>query len=294
MDVSDYGFLREERPPADLGDVEFARDEPPPFVRESSAAKWIAAAALILLAVAGSAWLYLSWRPAQTAQPQTAQTDAPAQSPDSAVRPLGGQGSGIDLPPLADTDPLVRQLVRAVSSQPLVLRWLATDNLLRGFTVAVENVANGATPARRLSVLRPAGSFRAVDDEDAYLIDPRSYERYTPLAAAVGSLDAGGVAELYSTLKPRIEDAYAELGTQRSFDVALEEALVAMLRTPVLEGQVRLVPKGGVFAFENPRLERLTAAQKQLLRTGPRHERLIQDKLREIALALGIPAERLP
>lgn len=294
MDVSDYGFSREERPPADIGEVEFSRDEPPPVVSRNSVTKWVVTGVLIVLALAGSAWLYLSWRPAQTAQPQTSRADAQAQPPASTVRPLGGQGNAIDLPPLADTDPLVRQMVRALSSRPLVLRWLATDNLLRGFTVAVENIANGATPARRLSVLRPAGSFRVIDDEDNYLIDPRTYERYAPLAAAVGSLDAEGVAELYSTLKPRIEDAYAELGTQRSFDAALEEAIVALLRTPMLEGQVLLVPKGGVFAFENPRIERLSAAQKQLLRTGPRHGRLIQDKLREIALALGIPAERLP
>ena len=294
MDISDYGFPREERRPSDIGDVEFARDEPPLFVERSSAAKWIVTAVLMVLAVAGSAWLYLQWRPSQTAQSQISPADAPAQPPASATRPLGREGSGIDLPPLADTDPLVRQLVRTLSSQPLVLKWLATDNLLRGFTVAVENIANGTTPARSLSVLRPAGSFRVIDNEDDYVIDPRSYERYTPLASAVGSLDADGVAELYSTLKPRIEDAYAELGTQRSFDVALEQAIVAMLRTPVVDGRVALVPKGGVFALEDPRLERLTAAQKQLLRTGPRHGRLIQDKLREIALALGIRGERLP
>jgi hypothetical protein len=55
------------------------------------------------------------------------------------------------------------------------------------------------------------------------------------------------------------------------------------------------VPTGATrYAFENPRIERLTAAQKQLARMGPRNVRTIQGKLREIALALGIPAERLP
>ena len=38
----------------------------------------------------------------------------------------------------------------------------------------------------------------------------------------------------------------------------------------------------------------LTGVQKQLLRMGPRNVRIIQSSLREIALALGIPAERLP
>jgi len=44
----------------------------------------------------------------------------------------------------------------------------------------------------------------------------------------------------------------------------------------------------------NIALEGLTAAQKQLLRTGPRNVRIIQSSLRQIALALGIPPERLP
>jgi hypothetical protein len=38
----------------------------------------------------------------------------------------------------------------------------------------------------------------------------------------------------------------------------------------------------------------LTAAQKQLLRMGPRNERLVKAKLREIALALGMTPAQLP
>src|SRR5260221_380699 len=38
----------------------------------------------------------------------------------------------------------------------------------------------------------------------------------------------------------------------------------------------------------------LTEAQKPLLRTGPRNTLKIQASLRAIAIALGIPAERLP
>jgi len=38
----------------------------------------------------------------------------------------------------------------------------------------------------------------------------------------------------------------------------------------------------------------LTAAQKQLLRMGPENARIVQAKLCEIALALGVPPQRLP
>ena len=67
--------------------------------------------------------------------------------------------------------------------------------------------------------------------------------RVQPLAGAVDSLDPEGTARLYSTLKPRIEDAYAELGRDRSFDVALERAFVAMLQTPALDGEGELAER---------------------------------------------------
>jgi hypothetical protein len=275
----------------DVSDYELQKDGRPPALEARSPLPWIIASVLIAVA-AGATWFYLF--SGRDSQQQSSAPEATTAAPP-ATQPLGAAAEAIPLPPLDETDALVRQLVAALSSHPTVAAWLATDDLLRSFTVAVDNIADGATPARRLSALRPAGAFRVIDGDDEVSIDPRSYERYAPLTGAVDSLDPEGTARLYSTLKPRIEDAYAELGRDRSFDVALERAFVAMLQTPALDGEVRLVPTGAVlYAFDNPRIERLTAAQKQLARMGPRNARVIQGKLRQIALALGIPAERLP
>ena len=41
--------------------------------------------------------------------------------------------------------------------------------------------------------------------------------------------------------------------------------MVMLLRAPVIEGEVALAPNGGVFAFENQNVERLTAAQKMII-----------------------------
>ena len=48
------------------------------------------------------------------------------------------------------------------------------------------------------------------------------------------------------------------------------------------------------YAFANPQLQTLTPAQKHLLRMGPEHAPRVQAKLRDIALALSIPRDRLP
>jgi hypothetical protein len=67
-----------------------------------------------------------------------------------------------------------------------------------------------------------------------------------------------------------------------------------LLQTPTIGPDERLVPQGGRYGFEDPTLEALTPAQKHLARMGDQNMRAIQDKLRQIALAIGIPPERLP
>jgi hypothetical protein len=184
-------------------------------------------------------------------------------------------------------------LVRALSSSPAVTTWLTTNGLIRNFTVAVSNIADGVTPAKHLTVLRPASGFRVIERDRQLYADPRSYDRFTPIADAIASVDPTRVAALYATLKPRIEEASRDLGSSDSFDRRLERALVELLNTPVLD-QMRLKPKGIGYGYADERLEELTGAQKQLLRMGPRNVRAIQANLRGIALALGVPPSHLP
>jgi len=88
----------------------------------------------------------------------------------------------------------------------------------------------------------------------------------------VASIDPAGGARLYATLKPRIEEAHRDLGyLDTPFDRMLERAIVLLLKAPVQEGPVRVEPRGIVYGFADADLEELTAAQKQLLRMGPRN-----------------------
>ena len=161
-----------------------------------------------------------------------------ARTPQPVIRPLGGDAAPIALPPLNESDALVRELVKKISSHPRVAAWLATDDLIRSFTIAVENVAEGKTPARQLPMLRPSSGFRVLERGDDLIIDPRSYERYDALAAAAASMDADGSARLYATLKPRIEEAYREL-RDSPFDRTFERAIVLLLHAGAREPAAR-------------------------------------------------------
>jgi hypothetical protein len=273
-------------------DYELQKTHPPPVLparRDRRVVLWFLIAAM-LVALGTVAVFFL-----QREQPQPDRSVAvPADVAPPSNASLGVDVPPIDLPPLDETDALVRRLVTALSTHPRVAAWLTTDGLIRNFVVVVENISTGRTPATHLRALRPAGPFRVVEHGEALVIDEGGYERYSSIAAAIQSIDAFGAARLYTTLKPRLEDAYRELGHQESFDRALERAIVALLEVPALNGEVEVVPKGALYRYEEPRLERLTNAQKQLARMGPRNARLVQGKLREVARQLGIRSDRLP
>jgi hypothetical protein len=259
---------------------------------ERSRTPWVVAAVLAILAVAGGYWLFRSGAEAPATAPAEGESVDVATD---AVRPLGGEPMPGVVPELDESDAFVRELLRHLSMNPRIAAWLATDGLIRNFTVVVSNIAEGRTPSGHVPVLRPAGDFRVVENGEDLVIDPRSYTRYNDLADAFASIDPSGTAEIYATLKPRIEEAHRELGApEGAFDQTLERAIVQLLRTPVPSEPVRVRPVGIGYGYADERLESLTGAQRHLLRMGPRNVRVVQSALHDIALELGIPAERLP
>lgn len=120
-------------------------------------------------------------------------------------------------------------------------------------------------------------------------MDPRSYDRYNLHADAIAALDSVGTASLYLTLKPRISDAYRELGyPEGDFDRVLERAIGVLLQTPAFDEKAALYRKGMTYAYSDPKLQSLSPAQKQLLRLGPRNGQAVRGKLEEIATLLQL------
>jgi hypothetical protein len=250
---------------------------------------------LIALIAAAAVAAYIVFMNRRAEAPATTASADHVTTREQTIRPLGAEPAPIVVPPLDQTDPLVRELVRQITSHPRAAAWLASDGLVRNFAVVVANIDEGIAPAVHLRVLRPATGFEVMRRDDGLAIDPRSYRRYDALAAAAASIDPPGAARVYATLKPRLEEAYGELGSGKPLDRALEHAIVMLLKTPAVGDPLMVRPEGGTgYAFVNTALESLTAPQKQLLRTGATNVRTIQASLRSIALALGIPPDRLP
>lgn len=264
---------------------------PPELVPRTTGPFPLVAIVAVIIALLGGGFWLLRRTPPPTSTP--AAVTPPAETP-AASSPLGGNPFPADVPALDLTDAFVRTWLPRLSSHPRVAAWLTTDGLIRNFVTVVSNIAEGKTPAGRVPVLKPAGTFQVVERGGRLFVDPRSYERYNELAAAFASVDAQGAAQLYATLKPRLQEASAELGAATSFDATLEQALITLLRTPIRDPPLAVEPAGIGYRYADASLDGLNGAQQHLLRMGPANARLVQRQLRELALALGIPASRLP
>ncbi len=197
--------------------------------------------------------------------------------------------------PLAASDDAVRQFAAAMSVDPEFAKWLLTKDLIRTFVVSVDNVANGLSPKTHIDFFSPGGGFRVSRTKAGTLIDPASYARYAPVIGVVRSVDETAAVRLYRAVEPLLQEAYNELGYPGvDFDDTVVRAMSELLETPVVEGPIRLEQKVLSYAMTDETLEGLSAAQKQLLRMGPKGVQAVQDKIRALAAVLGIAPSRLP
>ncbi len=283
----------DDEPRDDLGDLRL--DDDSPIEPELGAdidrrePNWplIWVAVLLVIAILGVYFGYFRGRQKALESPPSPEVAAPA--PETAPLPEAATEVAIELPALDASDELIRDLVGKLSEHPKLATWLASDELVRRFAVAVDNVAEGKSPRRHLPFLAPREEFASAYENGHAVVDPESYRRYDAPAKLFASLDAAEVARLYLTIEPLIAEAYRDLGyPDRDFRTVLGRAIGLLVSTPIPSSSVALLPKVSSFEFADPSLEKLTPAQKHLLRMGPENARLVQDKLAQIRDELGL------
>jgi Protein of unknown function (DUF3014) len=245
--------------------------------------EWVAiVAAVVMVAAAVFAWV---WKPSAPS-PAANAADVPQASVPAAAAD--------DAAPVVE-DPEARASLESLSSDPAFQRWLAVaDDLVRRWATATTNVAEGASPRKALDFLAPKGAFAVQQRGGRTVIAPAAYARYDELAAAVASIDADAFARVYQALHPALEGAYRGLGYPGgSFDAVTARALSRIETAPVADGDVAVTADRGAYKFADPKLEGLHDVEKHLLRMGPKNERIVQAKAKQLreALQLQLPAE---
>jgi len=121
-------------------------------------------------------------------------------------------------------------------------------------------------------------------NQERRFISQASFKRYDALGKLVGSIDAAAAGDAYAQLLPYCDAVFAEIGVPgKKFEDQLAAAVRRVVNVKFPEGEVELVPKGAVYAYADPTLESLSAAEKQVLRLGPENGRILQRQLRAFA-----------
>ena len=277
MGSEDLDLNRGQAPTTDSG-ASSAPILPPPG---GASRRWMVGLGVLLAVLAGGVARWWTMDRTEPAAP-AAVTAAPAPT-EVAIEPE------VTLPPLDQMDPFVRTLLGALSARPELATWLATDGLIQQLAFIIDRVSRGGTPARQLGPLAPEADLAVERRGRTRQIAAASFRRYDGLAETIGGVDPAAAASAYRTLRPRLNEAYRNLGrTDSDVDVAVQQALDLLISTPVPEEPIRVVEgRGATWAYADPALEALSPAQKQLLRMGPRNQARVIDALKQVRQQLG-------
>ncbi len=198
--------------------------------------------------------------------------EAPSSEPEAP--------SEVSLPSLDDATPVVVASLEERIEAPL-LDLLVNDDLVRRVVVFVDNLADGKVAKKHTPVVAPTESFSVIEG-DIIIMDPKSYERYTPYVTLLEQLSSEQIVSLFERYQPLLTQAYEEIGYEKPFKNTLIQAIDLMLATPSVNGSVPLVSQSVTYKYAYSEWEQLPSAQKQLLRMGPENAAKVKQVLKQV------------
>jgi Protein of unknown function (DUF3014) len=252
---------------------------------------WWSAAAVVVVIVGIAAYYRYH---ASSGQPEKVEQKPPPPPPATNAdnggiqHPIPGNGADAGaLPPLNQSDQVLRDSVAGILGAKSVEQFLVPENIVRHIVVTVDNL-----PRKKVAVdLRPIkptpGDTIVSNQGDTSTMSTANYARYASFIHLVESTDPKTLATVYFHLYPLFQQAYEDLGYPgKFFNDRLVEVIDHLLAAPEPQGPIELVQPKVFYQFADPRLEDLSAGQKLMIRMGPANERALKGKLRDFRTEL--------
>jgi hypothetical protein len=186
------------------------------------------------------------------------------------------------LPPLAESDAVVRAALETLWGKEAVARVLVPDDLVSRFVATIDNLPNPKV-ALKLRPVQPLGGAAPVRRESGIVLGEEHFARYAPLASLVERTSVAQLEALYLRFHPLLQEAYEDLGYPgESFDDRLSEVIDHLLATPDVRAPIAVVRPKVYYEFADPALEERSAGQKLLIRMGPHNAAIVKRRLREM------------
>ncbi|PLX86175.1 MAG: DUF3014 domain-containing protein, partial [Desulfuromonas sp.] len=137
------------------------------------------------------------------------------------------------------------------------------------FVVMIYNLTQPQLPPSHNPTRKVKGEFLVAGQTGALVIDPANSLRYAPLVRLLETANQEAVIAVYTRTYPLFQEAYQKQGyPDRYFNDRLIEVIDHLLATPVVTGSVQLIRPKFYYQFADPKLEKLSAGQKIILRSG--------------------------
>ena len=191
------------------------------------------------------------------------------------------------LPELANSDAEYTRDVLAVS--PKMKQFLFKKEQIKKSIFSINDMAQGLRPpVKRLREISFTQPFTVTQEGEKMYISEQAYRRYDKLAQAINSIDKRRIVALYKKYLPLFQTVFAEFSYPDNYQVldSIKAATGNILQAPVITGKIEVIRPSVRYKFADPKLEKLKALDKQMLRMGPDNTLLIQKKLRELIEAL--------
>ncbi|MDT8426212.1 MAG: DUF3014 domain-containing protein [Methyloprofundus sp.] len=196
---------------------------------------------------------------------------------------------GAVLPELQDSDAEFKQDVLAISSSKQLKQVIFKEKIISKTIASVNDMAQSLRPpATVLRELKLSQPFMAISRGDKLYISPESYQRYDQLAQAINEIDNQEAIALYKKYLPLFQVVFKEFSYPKEYKVLdiFKAAVGKIIQAPIINERIEVSRPSVYYKFADPKLEKLSALDKQMLRMGPDNTRLIQDKLRELVQLL--------
>jgi hypothetical protein len=181
-----------------------------------------------------------------------------------------------------DTDASLEQSLSDIFGADRFANLFNREDVVRHFVVTIENAESPKLPLQFSPIKPVPGIFVVMDNGSDHFIGSENYKRYTPYVELLTNTDLKKLTALYSRIYPFIQNAYQDLGTKAYFNDKLVEVIDHVLSSPEPEGPIKVIPLSVSVKYADPNLEKLSAAQKIMVRMGPQNSRKIKEKLHEL------------
>ncbi|MBY6187974.1 DUF3014 domain-containing protein [Marinobacter hydrocarbonoclasticus] len=192
------------------------------------------------------------------------------------------------LPPLNDSDDFAKEQINAISDGMQLGNSLEDNNLVRRFVVFVDNLAGGEVMRQQGPFTPLQDSFKALEMNGKFYLDPEGYRRFDQYAEFLYNLDETKLRDHFMLAEPLLENAFQELGYGAGqFRSAVVDSIDELLAAPEYDMPLELLSHSVNYQFADPAIEDLSDAQKLMIRMGPDNARKVKSLLRRFKAALN-------